>query len=75
MVEVGGAVVYVDEHARERAALCTAIHGDPEKNPSINLVLVSIDEAMTDPYGRQMGRETSIVHESDQSAHGNYYRL
>lgn len=42
--------------------------------PSINLVYCSKDKAMTDPYGRQILRATSVVHESVQPAAGMKYR-
>lgn len=32
------------------------------------------DESRTDPYGRQVERETSIVHESAQPADGMFWR-
>jgi hypothetical protein len=42
--------------------------------PSINLVYVAGDKGMTDPYGRQILRATSVVHESVQPAAGMKYR-
>jgi hypothetical protein len=30
--------------------------------------------ATTNSYGRQIERQTSIVHQSNQPAHGNYWR-
>lgn len=44
-------------------------------NPSLNLVLVEHSVDHTDPYGRQICRETSIVHKGDNAAPGNYWRL
>ncbi len=42
--------------------------------PSLNTVLVDPDPSKTDSYGRQINRNfTSVVHESNQSAHGNYW--
>jgi hypothetical protein len=74
MLTIGGVVTYVDPNAVERPALVTAIHGAREGTPSLNLVFVSLDDDREDTYGRQIERETSIVHENDQHAHGNYWR-
>jgi hypothetical protein len=41
---------------------------------SINVVIVSADDSKEDPYGRQLERHTSIVHESRQTAHGMYWK-
>lgn len=82
--EIGSAVVYVDERGRPRPALLTAIHGgDPygrecddeaESIPSVNVVFVTGDASRQDSYGFQIERNTSVVHESDQSAQGMYWR-
>lgn len=40
---------------------------------SVNLVFVSDDEALTDPYGRQIVRQSSVPHQEHQSAHGMFY--
>lgn len=76
---VGQPVIYVDEHALPRPALITAIHGDEYEHegvkhyPCVNLVFASADTDKTDPYGRQIERETSVVHKLEQSAHGFYF--
>ena len=72
-MQVGQAVTFVDARGQERAALLTAIHGQDE-TPSVNLVFVSDDPARNDPYGRQIERESSVVHESNQAAHGMFWR-
>ena len=41
--------------------------------PSLNVVYVDTDESKTDPYGRQITRSTSVVHHSNQAAHGMYW--
>jgi hypothetical protein len=41
--------------------------------PAVNLVYVNSDENYKDQYGRQIVRETSVVHKGQQSAHGRYY--
>jgi hypothetical protein len=70
---VGESVVYVDPVGVSRPALVTAVFGSGA-TASINVVIVSNDAAMRDQYGQQIGRETSIVHKTKQSAHGRYWR-
>lgn len=67
-LQLGDVVVYVDTLRKKHNALVTAIHGDPEDNPSINLLIVSTDVNKDDQYGRQIERQSSIVHSSSQSA-------
>ena len=38
-----------------------------------NLVWISGDEKREDSYGRQLIRESSVVHKGSQPAHGNYW--
>ena len=76
-VTVGDHVLYVDERGRERDALVTAVHtgmsgeGEP---PGLNVVTVTLEEGRTDPYGQQIERLSSVVHEDAQPAHGNFWR-
>lgn len=78
-VKVGDQVVYVDKTGARRPALVTAVWGketypyEDGTGPTINLVFVSDDATKQDPYGRQIERETSIVHHSLQTAPGNYW--
>lgn len=78
-VKVGEAVVFVDRTGKFRCALITAVWGKeiyPYEDggaPSINVVLVSDDPAMQDPYGRQTEHETSVPHVSRQGAPGYYW--
>lgn len=74
-IEVGDVVRYVDEAGESHYALVTAVWGgfDYGNVPSINLVWVSSDPKMDDPYGRQIERKTSIVHQSNQAAHGLFW--
>ena len=76
-MRIGAHVSFVDEYAVAHHAICTQVWdaGDPEKypTPAINLLFVSDDESQTDQYGRQIVRKTSVVHHSQQSAHGFYY--
>lgn len=71
---LGASVEFVDPTGNAHKALVTAVWGNPDDNPSLNLVYVSADETKTDQYGRQIERKTSIVHESRQGAHGNFWR-
>ena len=73
---VGEVVIYVDRVGREYKALVTAVWGEwkADPPPSLNVVFVSNDPEKDDPYGRQIERETSIVHVSQQGAPGFMYR-
>lgn len=71
----GEPVIYVDEFKREHQALVTANWGaKDDAAPSLNLVIVSRDENKTDTYGRQIQRETSVVHLSHQSAQARCWK-
>jgi hypothetical protein len=76
---VGDVVVYVDPVGVERNALVTAVWGEinEEKKsyPSINIAVVSNDATMNDQYGRQLGRQTSIVYRASQAAPGNFWKF
>lgn len=78
----GQAVVYVDHFGVRHDALITkwwngestiesylSQYGDP----GCNLVYVVKDESKIDSCGRQIHRETSVIHKTKQAAHGNYY--
>ena len=77
-VRVCDPVVYVDRYGIDRPALVTNVFdgGTPEKypNPSINVIFVSPNGDRTDQYGRQIEHETSVPHQSNQSAHGYKWR-
>ncbi len=75
-VKVGETVLYVDAEARTHEALVTTIfdRGDGHTAPSINVVHVTEDESADDQYGRQIVRATSVVHKSQQAAHGMYWK-
>lgn len=77
MLKVGDAVTYVDPKGRPQAAVLTAIWGktDDEANmPCVNLAFVSHDESRTDSYGRQIERETSVIHRTRATVHGRYWK-
>ena len=72
-MKVGQSVVYVDPTAQDRPALVTAVHSNHEF-PSINVVFVNDDANQRDNYGQKIERATSVTHQSDQKAHGNYWK-
>lgn len=67
----GMAVTFVDPTGHTRPALITRVWG-PQ---CINVVIVNRDENQEDSYGRKIERFTSVVHQSMQQAHGNYWKL
>lgn len=71
-VKIGGHVTWHDEYGKPHDALVTNVHG-PLPHPAINVVVVNMDEGQTDTYGQKVQRETSVVHESSQYAHGRYW--
>lgn len=76
-VKIGDHVIFVDPVSEERNALVTNVWADPNSQtaPGLNLVMIDKDDSRTDPYGRQIHRETSVVHESMQAAPGFYWKL
>lgn len=75
--EIGQGVIYVDKYGKARDALVTNWwHQSPERpdsEASVNIVFISDDVQKDDTYGRQLERETSVVHKSQQSAPGFYW--
>lgn len=65
----GNHVVYHDERGTAHEALCTTDWGG-----CINVLYVSGDVSKKDQYGRQIERESSVIHASDSSVHGRYWR-
>jgi len=84
-LSVGCQVIYTDEHFKDHHALVTAIWAashehlvqgsDEVKHTCVNLVYVSGDDTKDDPYGRQIERNTSVVHSSVQPAGGACWRF
>jgi len=74
-MQIGDAVRYTDAHGKQHAAIVTQVWSPPvgATQPSLNLVYVSPDESETDQYGRQIKRNTSVVHRDNQGAHGLYW--
>lgn len=74
-MKISDAVIFVDQLGVEHNALLTAVHGTTDQfDPSVNLLYVSGNTTESDQYGRQINRESSVVHTSSQGAHGNYWR-
>ncbi len=62
IVKVGDPVVFIDSLRVEKPALVTAVWSPT----CINVVIVSDDTSKTDTYGRQIERNTSVMHKSLQ---------
>lgn len=73
-LKIGDSIVFLDEHRVEHPALVTNVWQSSGGLPGCNLVFVVDDETKTDPYGRQIERRTSIVHESVQPARASCWR-
>jgi hypothetical protein len=76
MPEVGGIVIYVDPRGRKYKALVTAVwpfEYGKDKEPGLNLVIVSADPDQYDDYGRQIIRPSSVPHQTSQAAPANYW--
>jgi hypothetical protein len=75
-IAIGDAVEFVDPYGKSHNALVTSVFSVPGNltRPSVNVVYIADDETMTDQYGRQIERKTSVVHESNQAAHGMFWR-
>ena len=74
-LSIGCHVIYTDEHFVDHSALVTAIWGEPDARPCINLLCVCTDQDRQDQYGRQIERTTSVVHANDNSAGGLCWRF
>ena len=75
---IGDSIIYVDPYGQRCPALVTVVwgaeyHEQHGTQPGCNLVYVSRDGTKEDPYGRQIERNTSVVHLSVQPAHGCYW--
>lgn len=69
---IGDVVLYTDHFGSEHKALVTANWGGQDDS-AINLVYVDGDETKTDSWGRQIARDSSVPHQSHQSAPGNFW--
>jgi hypothetical protein len=78
-MEIMQSVTYVDPRGNERPALVTNVFRQTTKQlggpkPSINVVFVNDDDKQSDSYGRKIERATSVPHQEQQFAHGNYWK-
>jgi hypothetical protein len=77
--EVGAHIKYIDSHRKAHDALVliwwmpkdVPDYAGPTGEPGCNLVLVDPDPKKDDSYGRQILRETSMVHLSNNPGGGN----
>ena len=83
-IAIRDVVRYVDRTGKSHLSLVTAVHGNAEWDdddhrvhppPSVNIVFVTEDESRIDQYGRQLERETSVVHCLQQGAQAFYWVL
>jgi len=74
-LSVGCHVIYTDENFIDHDALVTAIWGEPDGKPCVNLLYASLDKNRQDQYGRQIERPTSVVHMQDNQARGYCWRF
>jgi hypothetical protein len=72
--KVGDVITYVDEVGVEHDALVTVYFGGDRPDGALNCVYTSSDESKSDPYGRQIERASSVSRESEQTAHGRFWR-
>jgi hypothetical protein len=66
-IVAGDVVKVVTEDYEERMALVTVVHGEFREDqlpPCINVVYVSSDPSKRDPYGQQLERMSSLMHQS-----------
>ena len=79
-VSIGDEVIFIDSKRQEHNALVTHVWGaetypdDGGIRPSLNLVYVLADDKRDDQYGRQLQRETSVVHQQLNAAGCNAWR-
>jgi hypothetical protein len=75
VIKIGQHVIWHNPFGKPHDALITNIWGDPDKFPSINVVVVNLEEGQSDSYGQKIQRETSVVYKNEQSAHGRFWTL
>ena len=80
LINVGDHIIFTDTHRKEHSALVTEVHDSGVEQrrdslPALNLLYVVKDETRMDQYGRQIERESSVVHVDFNSAEANCYTL
>ena len=71
---VGQAVIYVDTYGKELPALVTNDWRGGQEFGALNVAFINMDPNQTDGMGQKIGRSCSVVHKSQQTAHGNYWK-
>lgn len=71
---VGKAVIVVDSKGRPHDGLVTADWRGGNEFGALNVVYVNMDEGQTDSCGQKIARDTSVVHRTQQSAPGRYWK-
>lgn len=71
-------VIFVDSLGRPHDALITGMgdpkwHAEMNREPWVNLIIISDDENRSDSYGRQTERFTSVSYKAGTQAHGQYW--
>ncbi|PYS52433.1 MAG: hypothetical protein DMF68_01610 [Acidobacteria bacterium] len=69
--EVGKTIVFHDAKGQPHDALVTAVWSPT----CINIVFVSQDALRQDSFGRQIERQTSLLHKGSTPVHGMYWRF
>jgi hypothetical protein len=78
-LEIGSSIIFVDAHGLRHNALVTIVweqvdhYRSDAGEPGCNLVFISGDPDRKDSCGRQMERQTSVVHKTKQPANGMYW--
>ncbi len=73
MPNVGDVVIFHDSKGLPHNAIVICVFSpDSGSMPLLNMVMIEA-EGMEDTYGRQIKRETSVIHKSN-GVHGNVWR-
>lgn len=67
--KVGDACIFADPTGKEHNALITAVWGPN----CVNVVYVNPDPNQSDTYGQKITRFTSVMRNTIQEAHGNFW--
>ena len=79
-VNVGDHIIFTDTRRKQHSGLVTEVHDSGVEQrrdslPAVNVLYVVDDETRMDQYGRQIERESSVVHRTMNSAEANCYHL
>lgn len=70
----GDVITYVDEVGVAHDALVTQYWGGEQPGGALNCVYITSEDTKRDPYGRQVERASSVSRQSEQTAHGRYWK-